>query len=183
VIVLGLDPGTRHFGWGLVARRGTRLSHVAHGVIDTDTTGIIAERLVEIEAALVEVVRAHAPDEAAVESLFFAKDAQAAAKLGHARGVALLVCARALLPIAEYPPARVKRTVTGGGRAEKAQVASMIRVLLGLKELPPADAADALAVAVTHLQASPALRAASAAAERGPRPRPVGAGRARFHIR
>jgi crossover junction endodeoxyribonuclease RuvC len=177
VIVLGIDPGTRHFGWGLVAREGNRLSHVAHGVIDTDVTGPIAERLVEIEVALVEVVRAHAPEAAAVESLFFAKDAQAAAKLGHARGVALLVCARAFLPIAEYPPARVKRTVAGNGRAEKLQVASMVKVLLGLKELPRPDAADALAVAITHLQASPLLRAAIA--ESSARSRSVG----RRHIR
>jgi crossover junction endodeoxyribonuclease RuvC len=181
VIVLGLDPGTRHFGWGVVAKNGTRLAHVAHGIIHTDVETSIAERLVEIETALVEVVKAHAPHAAAVEALFFAKDAQAAAKLGHARGVALLVCARALLPIAEYPPARVKRTVAGGGRAEKAQVAGMVRVLLGLKEVPPADAADALAIALTHLQASPILR------EKMPDPssrtRSVGAGRARFHIR
>jgi crossover junction endodeoxyribonuclease RuvC len=180
VRVLGLDPGTRHFGWGLVVKDGTRLTHVAHGVIDTDVTGVIAERLVEIETALVEVVRAHAPDAAAVESLFFAKDAQAAAKLGHARGVALLVCARALLPIAEYPPARVKRTVAGNGRAEKLQVANMVKVLLGLRELPLPDAADALAVALTHLQQSPALRAALAAPPT--RPRPALGGRVR-HIR
>jgi crossover junction endodeoxyribonuclease RuvC len=152
VIVLGLDPGTRHFGWGLVAKQGTRLSHVAHGVIDTDITGAIAERLVEIETALVEVVRAHAPEAAAIESLFFAKDAQAAAKLGHARGVALLVCARSGLEVFEYPPARVKKTVAGSGRAEKAQVAQMMRVVLGLPTAPPLDASDALAVAVTHLQ-------------------------------
>ncbi|MGO8997798.1 MAG: crossover junction endodeoxyribonuclease RuvC [Polyangiaceae bacterium] len=181
MIVLGLDPGTRHFGWGLVAKVGTRLSHVAHGVIDTDTATVIAERLVEIETALVEVVRAHAPDAAAVEAIFFAKDAQAAAKLGHARGVALLVCARALLPIAEYPPARVKRTVAGGGRAEKAQVAAMVRVLLGLREVPPPDAADALAIALTHLQASPILRANMP--DPSTRTRSPGAARARFHIR
>ncbi len=181
MIVLGLDPGTRHFGWGLVEKRGSRLSHIAHGVIDTDTTAVIAERLVEIETALVDVVRAHSPDAAAVESLFFARDAQAAAKLGHARGVALLVCARALLPIAEYPPARVKRTIAGNGRAEKLQVASMVRVLLGLAEIPLADAADALAVSLTHLQASPILRAAIP--DPKARSRPVGPGRARFHIR
>jgi crossover junction endodeoxyribonuclease RuvC len=175
VIVLGLDPGTRHFGWGLVAKDGARLSHVAHGVVDTDVKTSIAERLVEIEAALVEVVRAHAPEAVAVESLFFAKDAQAAAKLGHARGVALLVCARARLPIAEYPPARVKRTVVGGGRAEKSQVAAMVRVLLGLREVPAADAADALAIALTHLQASPLLLQAAGA----PRPRLPMPGRAR----
>jgi crossover junction endodeoxyribonuclease RuvC len=155
VKVLGIDPGTRHFGWGLVLRVGTRLVHVAHGVIDTDVRASIAERLVVIERELVEVVRAHHPTHASVESLFFAKDAQAAAKLGHARGVALLVCARAGLPIAEYPPARVKRAVAGGGRADKEQVAQMIRVILGLPGAPRPDAADALAVAVTHLQQSP----------------------------
>jgi crossover junction endodeoxyribonuclease RuvC len=155
VIVLGIDPGTRHFGWGVVAKIGTRLSHVAHGVIEPDVRTSIAERLVVIERELEVVVRAHAPSEASVESLFFAKDAQAAAKLGHARGVALLVCARAGLPIGEYPPARVKRTVAGGGRADKEQVAQMIRVLLGLTSVPEYDAADALALAVTHLQQSP----------------------------
>ena len=117
-IVLGLDPGTRHFGWGVVERVGTRLVHLAHGTVHTDTSESIARRLVEIEAALDEVVRAHRPTAASVEALFFAKDAQAAAKLGHARGVALLVCARAGLAISEYPPARVKRTVAASGRAE-----------------------------------------------------------------
>lgn len=110
-----------------------------------------------MEEALTRVIAIHRPDEASVESLFFHKDAQAAAKLGHARGVGLLVCARAHLAINEYPPARVKRTVAGGGRAEKAQVAQMVRALLALREIPPADAADALAVAMTHLQKSPAL--------------------------
>jgi crossover junction endodeoxyribonuclease RuvC len=150
--VLGLDPGTRHFGWGVVKRQGTRLVHVAHGIAHTDERTSIAERLVVIERALVEVVRDHAPDEASVEAIFFAKDAQAAAKLGHARGVALLVCARAGLEVHEYPPARVKLAVTGSGRADKSQVAQMVRVLLGLASAPVADAADALAIAVTHLQ-------------------------------
>ena len=150
--VLGLDPGTRMFGWGVVRKIGTRLTHVAHGVIKVDESLALALRLVAIEKALVELVAAHAPDEASIESLFFAKDAQAAAKLGHARGVALLVCARAELPSFEYPPARVKLTIAGAGRAEKAQVARMIRVILGLSEVPKPDAADALAIAVTHLQ-------------------------------
>jgi crossover junction endodeoxyribonuclease RuvC len=151
-VVLGLDPGTRHFGWGVVERRGTRLVHIAHGIVHTDERRSIAERLVVIEEALAGVVRAHAPTTASVEALFFAKDPQAAAKLGHARGVGLLVCARAGLEVHEYPPALVKRAVAGSGRAEKAQVAQMIRVVLGLASPPPADAADALAVAVTHLQ-------------------------------
>jgi crossover junction endodeoxyribonuclease RuvC len=155
IIVLGLDPGTRHFGWGVVRREGTRLIHVAHGIVHPSTTTPFADRLVEIERELVRVVVAYAPTHASVEGLFFAKDAQAAAKLGHARGVALLVCARAGLSVAEYAPARVKRTVAGGGRADKAQVAQMIRVILRLREAPPSDAADALAVAVTHLSQSP----------------------------
>jgi crossover junction endodeoxyribonuclease RuvC len=151
-IVLGLDPGTRHFGWGVVDRRGTRLVHVAHGIVHTDETAAIALRLVTIEAALVEVVRVHRPVEASVEAIFFAKDAQAAAKLGHARGVALLVCARAGVEVHEYAPARVKLAVAGHGRAEKAQVAQMVRVVLGLKVAPEGDAADALALAIAHLQ-------------------------------
>jgi crossover junction endodeoxyribonuclease RuvC len=162
VIVLGLDPGTRHFGWGLVERRGTRLVHHAHGVVHTDERESIAKRLVTIERALVEVLGAHAPRVASVETLFFAKDAQAAAKLGHARGVALLVCARAGLEVFEYPPARVKRAIAGSGRAEKSQVAQMIRVLLGLADVPAADAADALALAVTHLQHAQHLMALTA---------------------
>ena len=104
---------------------------------------------------MVAVVAAHRPERASIESIFFAKDAQAASKLGHARGVAMLVCARAELPTFEYPPARVKRTVAGGGRADKHQVAMMVRALLGLVELPPVDAADALALAVTLLQQGP----------------------------
>ena len=153
-VVLGLDPGTRHFGWGVVRRVGTRLSHVAHGVLDVEREGELGDRLVAIESRLVEIVREYTPDQASIESLFFAKDAQAAAKLGHARGVALLVCSRAGLPSFEYAPARVKRTVAGAGRADKAQVAQMIRVVLGLTEIPRSDAADALAIAVTHLQGS-----------------------------
>ncbi len=151
-VVLGLDPGTRHFGWGVVERRGTRIFHVAHGIAHTDESTAIATRLVVIEAALVEVVRQHRPVEASVEALFFAKDAQAAAKLGHARGVALLVCARASVEVHEYAPARVKLAVAGHGRAEKAQVAQMVRVVLGLEVAPKGDAADALALAIAHLQ-------------------------------
>src|SRR5579859_6943796 len=145
-IVLGLDPGTRHFGWGVIERRGTRLVHVAHGIVHTDERECIAARLVVIEQELEDVVQAHAPTAASVEALFFAKDPQAAAKLGHARGVGLLVCARAGLEVHEYAPALVKRAVAGSGRAEKSQVAQMVRVVLGLASAPSADAADALAV-------------------------------------
>jgi crossover junction endodeoxyribonuclease RuvC len=114
--------------------------------------GPLGDRLVAIEAALVDVLTRFTPLEVSIESMFFAKDASSASKLAHARGVGLLVAARAGLAVYEYPPARVKRTVTGAGRADKAQVAHMIRVMLGLAATPPADAADALAIAVTHLQ-------------------------------
>ena len=157
MIVLGVDPGTRRLGWGVVERRGTRLVHCGHGVIRVDERQPLALRLVSIESGLVAVVATYAPTAASVESLVYARDAQAASKLGHARGVALLVCARAGLDVHEYAPALVKRAVAGSGRAEKAQVAQMVRVVLGLDDVPPADAADALALAVTHLQKIPAL--------------------------
>lgn len=173
-VVLGLDPGTRHFGWGVVRRVGTKLSHLAHGVVHVERAGELGDRLVAIESELMSIVERWQPEQASIESLFFAQDAQAAAKLGHARGVALLVCARAGLAIFEYPPARVKRTVAGGGRAEKAQVAQMVRVLLGLTKVPASDAADALAVAVTHLQGHPA-RTPLPGAQTAPRRTPIGA--------
>ena len=155
--VLGIDPGTRFLGWGVVERNGTRITHVAHGVIRAREQLSLAERLVIIERELDAVVAAHSVHSASIESLFFHKDAQAAAKLGHARGVALLVCARAGLEVFEYPPARVKRAIAGNGRAEKTQVAQMVRAMLRLPEVPQADAADALAISLTHLQRAPFL--------------------------
>ena len=152
--VLGLDPGTRRVGGGVIARDGTRVKHVAHGVIALGD-GPLAERLVRLRLELLAVVDAHGPVAAGVEGMFFHRDAQAAAKLGHARGVALLVCGERSLPVFEYAPARVKRTVAAYGRAEKAQVGAMVRALLGLASVPAADAADALAIALTHLAGSP----------------------------
>jgi crossover junction endodeoxyribonuclease RuvC len=155
MIVLGIDPGTRHLGWGVVRRDGTRPSHVAHGVIDTDTSESIALRLCQIERELVSVIERFRPTASVVEALFYAKDPTAAAKLGHARGVALLVLARAGLPIAEYEPTRVKKAVVGHGRADKRQVAIMMSTVLRLPDPPRPDAADALAIAFAHVQASP----------------------------
>ena len=178
--VLGIDPGTRHLGWGVLDREGTRIAHVAHGVIHTNLDGTLAERLVEIDTALQQVVADHAPDVAAVEGLFFAKDAQAAAKLGHARGVILLRLARAGLPIHEYAPALVKRTVTGRGAAETSQVALVVTAVLRLAAPPPADAADALAIALAHLSvASFAAAIAGKVPPRGPPPALAAARRAR----
>lgn len=152
MLALGIDPGTLHLGWGVVLRDGTRLRHVAHGVVHTRSAEPLSRRLVNIADALAEVIAAHRPQIASVESLFFHKDAQAAAKLGHARGVVLLCLQRAEVPLAEYAPARVKRTVVGHGQADKRQVALMVRSMLGLSAAPPSDAADALALAITELR-------------------------------
>lgn len=166
MIAIGIDPGTRRLGWGIVSRTGNRLLHVAHGVIALDGSESIASRLVELEGQLTQVIRAHRPNVSSVESLFFNKDAQAAAKLGHARGVVLLCLAREGIPIAEYAPAKIKRTIAGSGQADKRQVALMVRAALGLDSLPPADAADALAIAITHLRLGGLLHALQEAAER-----------------
>ena len=152
--VIGIDPGTRHLGWGVLTRTGTRVEHVAHGVIDTDLDGSLAERLVEIDTELERVIREYAPDVGAVESIFFSKNANSAAKLGHARGVILLRLARAGMPIHEYAPALVKRSVAGKGAADKKQVAMVMTAILRLAAPPRSDAADALAVALTHLHAA-----------------------------
>jgi crossover junction endodeoxyribonuclease RuvC len=155
VIALGVDPGTRHLGWGVVVSEGNRLSHVAHGVIDASPTLSLAKRLALIDAELHDVILRYRPAVGSVETLFFYKDAQAAAKLGHARGVVLLALARANVDVAEYAPAHVKRAITGKGNADKRQVAHMIRALLALSEEPRSDAADALALAVTHCRRAP----------------------------
>ena len=166
MLVLGVDPGTRHLGWGVVDVTGMRLTHVAHGVIDTDEKSQLGARLLCIDDGLRVVIDKHRPSEAGVEAIFFAKDASAASKLGHARGVVLLALQRAGVGIFEYPPASVKRSVAGGGRADKSQVAMMVRAILRLKDLPRPDAADALAIAIAHVHAAPARRIAAQGAAR-----------------
>ena len=152
MIALGIDPGTRRLGWGVVARRGNKLTHVSHGIIRLSPKDSLATRLTHIEQGIQQVLGEYRPTVSSVETLFFHKDAQAAAKLGHARGVVLLSLARAGLEVFEYAPAKVKRTVAGGGQADKRQVALMMQAILALKELPGEDATDALALAVTHLR-------------------------------
>lgn len=159
MIVLGIDPGTRRLGWGVVQRDGNRLRHKGHGVLVLDPKEPLASRLHAIDQGLSEVIARFRPDVGSVETLFFNKDPQAAAKLGHARGVVLLCLARGDVRIAEYAPARVKRTVAGGGQADKRQMMLLVRATLGLDALPPADAADALALAITHHRVAPLLRA------------------------
>ena len=149
--VMGVDPGTRKLGWGVIEQQGSRLQHIAHGVIAPRGEALI-ERLCTIDAELTVEAKRYAPHSAAVETIFYSKNAQSAAKLGHARGVVLVSLHKVGVEVFEYAPALVKRAVAGSGRAEKMQVARVVASLLGLVELPPEDAADALALALTHLQ-------------------------------
>ena len=150
MIILGIDPGLTVTGWGVVAKSGSRLSHVANGQIRTDNKATMASRLVELDSALAAVIDIYKPDTGAVEEVFVNKNAQSTLKLGQARGVCLLALARAGLSVAEYAPTLVKKAVVGTGGAEKAQVQAMLKVLLPGVTPAGADAADALAVAITH---------------------------------
>jgi crossover junction endodeoxyribonuclease RuvC len=152
--ILGLDPGSVRTGWGIVQCAGNRVEHVAAGVLRLPEKEPLEERLLRIHAGLVEVIAQHAPTTAAVEDIFFARFPQAALVLGHARGVALLAIRQAGLAIAAYPPSVVKRALVGSGRADKEQVAMLVGAILGLRTLPPVDATDALAIAITHANAS-----------------------------
>ena len=148
--ILGIDPGLRRTGWGMVTIDGNRLVFLACGSLATNDRETLAERLCAIHDGLARVVREHTPDEAAVEATFVNKDAAATLKLGQARGVAMLVPAIAGLPVAEYAPNLVKKTIVGAGHAEKAQIRLMIGVLLPKADPKSHDAADALAIAVCH---------------------------------
>jgi crossover junction endodeoxyribonuclease RuvC len=150
MLIIGLDPGLACTGWGIVAKSGSRLSHVANGQVKTDASASLAERLVTLDRELTDVILAHRPDTGAVEEVFVNTNAQSTLKLGQARGVCLLAIARSGLPVAEYATSLVKKALVGTGRAEKAQVQAMLRVLLPGVKLAGADAADALAVAITH---------------------------------
>ena len=166
VRILGIDPGLRHTGWGIVLAEGSRLAYVASGVIHTATGDALSERLRLLHVGLSAVIEAEWPDEAAVEETFVNRDPQSALKLGQARGIALVVPALAGLPVAEYSANLVKKSVVGTGHAEKQQVAAMLKVLLPKSHAASPDAADALAVAITHAhhRRPPALVAALAKA-------------------
>ena len=148
--IIGLDPSLTCTGWGVIEAQGNRLTHIANGQIKTDAKAPLAERLVTIDAALAEVIALHRPQAAAVEEVFVNQNGQSTLKLGQARGVCLLALAKAGLPVAEYAPTSVKQAVVGTGRAEKAQVQAMLKVLLPGAQPAGADAADALAVAIAH---------------------------------
>jgi crossover junction endodeoxyribonuclease RuvC len=161
--ILGIDPGLRRTGWGMIAIEGNRLMFLACGSVATENEAALAIRLLAIHDGLRRVVAEHAPDEAAVEATFVNKDAAATLKLGQARGIAMLVPAIAGLPVAEYAPNLVKKTIIGVGHGEKGQIRMMIGVLLPKADPRTHDAADALAIAVTHAhhRQSVLLRAAA----------------------
>jgi crossover junction endodeoxyribonuclease RuvC len=148
--VLGLDPGLRHTGWGVIDVAGNRLTHVADGVASVPTDMPMGERLVALFRQLGEILERFRPDEAAVEETFVNRNASSTLKLGVARGVVLLAPAERGVPVSEYSANMVKKSVVGAGHAEKAQVQLMVRRLLPGCDVVKADAADALAVAICH---------------------------------
>lgn len=148
--ILGLDPGLRHTGWGVVTSEGNRLSYVAHGVVSSDTRGTLGSRLKQLHEGLQKVIQDFKPDEAAVEETFVNRNPTSTLKLGMARGVVLLAPGLEDLPIGEYSPNRVKKTVVGAGHADKNQVTLMVARLLPESRGATEDAADALAVAICH---------------------------------
>lgn len=158
--VLGVDPGSRYLGYGLVEVERSRLRHVAHGVVRARTTARLEQRLETIFIELGQVIDVYAPEAIAVEGVFTHKNARSALILGHARGVVLLLAARARVPLFEYAPARVKRAIGSGGNDSKDAVARMVTRLLSLEGIVErADAFDALAVAVCHANQLPRTRA------------------------
>jgi len=157
MLVLGVDPGTAITGYGLVrhAPDGDQLEAVAYGVIATPSDWAMPRRLQKIYQDLTDLIRAHHPNEAAVEQLFFSRNVKTALAVGQARGVVLLSLADGGVSVHEYTPLQVKQSVVGYGRAEKAQVQELVRLLLGLEAVPqPDDAADALAIAICHLHSA-----------------------------
>jgi len=147
--VLGIDPGLRNLGWGVIDVEGSRLAHVANGICHSEGADL-AGRLLSLHRQLTEIVARHAPQAAAVEQTFVNKDGAGTLKLGQARGIAMLVPAQFGLAVGEYAPNTVKKTVVGVGHAAKEQVAHMVRVQLPGVELAGPDAADALAIAICH---------------------------------
>jgi crossover junction endodeoxyribonuclease RuvC len=148
-IILGIDPGSRLCGYGLISARGNKLDYLASGVIKMGASPF-PERLHTIFTDISDIIEEFAPAAAAIEDVFMGKNASSALKLGQARGAAIVACTRYDLPVAEYSPRRVKQALVGKGQAEKSQVQQMVKSLLGLASVPAEDAADALAIAICH---------------------------------
>lgn len=148
--IIGIDPGLRRTGWGVVETLGNSLRFVASGTVTSDNKLDLASRLRQLHDGLTEMIHNHQPDEAAVEQTFVNKDAVATLKLGQARGIAMLVPALAGLPVAEYAPNAVKKAVIGVGHGDKKQIHMMVKVLMPKASFDTDDAADALAIAICH---------------------------------
>ncbi len=148
--ILGIDPGLRRTGWGVIEIEGSKLGFIACGSVEPNDKLPMAERLARIYGGLTQIIEEYRPDETAVEETFVNKDARATLKLGQARGIAMLVPALAGLPVSEYAPNHVKKSVVGAGHAEKAQIRMMVKVLLPKSNFRTDDMADALAVAIAH---------------------------------
>lgn len=147
--ILGIDPGLQRMGWGVIDVCGNRLSHIANGVIKTSATQELAIRLVTLEKNLADIITLYMPHRAAVEQVFVNKDGVSSLKLGYARAIALFAPASRNIPVSEYAPNTVKKTVVGMGHADKKQVQHMLKILLPNAQLVNADSADALAIAIT----------------------------------
>lgn len=160
--IIGIDPGLRRTGWGIIDVIGNRLSFVAAGTLMVETEGVMGDRLVDLFDQLTEIIAIQRPDEAAVEETFVNENPRSTLKLGQARGIALLVPARAGLLVAEYAPNQIKKSVVGAGHAEKQQIRMMVKVLLPKATFDKDDAADALAIAICHAHHRPALARARA---------------------
>lgn len=147
---MGIDPGLRFSGWGVIESEGSNLRHVANGTVASDASLDLAERLLQLHTGLTDVIRSFEPDEVAVEQTFVNRDGAGTLKLGQARGIAMLVPAEAGLRVAEYAPNTVKKSVVGAGHAGKDQVLAMVAMLLPSCDIHSADAGDALAIAICH---------------------------------
>ena len=159
MIVLGVDPGTRCTGYGIVEKRGNAFLPIAYGAITTDAEEDIGRRLRIIYDGLMQVIATRKPQAMALEKAFYSKSIASAFRIGEARAIAMLCAAQADLPLAEYEPRLVKLSVVGSGGAHKEQVQRMVKMLLGLREPPkPIDASDALAIAICHCQRAEAAK-------------------------
>ena len=161
--VIGIDPGLRNLGWGVIDVAGSRISHVANGVC-VSKGSCLSSRLLSLHTQLTEIVARFGPETAAVEQTFVNKDGAATLKLGQARGIAMLVPAQAGLPVGEYAPNKVKKTVVGVGHADKGQVLHMVRMQLPGADVQGPDAADALAIAICHAHHGASARFGAAVA-------------------
>jgi crossover junction endodeoxyribonuclease RuvC len=159
VRILGLDPGSRYCGYGVIDDVGTSTRYVECGVLTAPATGAMEQRLGEIARGLREVIDELAPEVVAVEDVFVHQNMRSALALAQARGMALAVIGLCGLRVASYPPAVVKKAITGSGAANKEQIARMVQALIGLRTLPRADATDALAIALTHTRTRPPANA------------------------